>query len=366
MKKILVICFLGLSVHVFSQYSISGNVKNEEEEALFGANVVISNTYRGTVTDKNGQFEFKNLKRGNYVLRVVYLGYEEVILNIDLTEDLELEFEMVVSDIISEEVVIHGIRASSETPTTFSMLQKEDIVQSNNGKDLPFLLSTQPSVVVTSDAGHGVGYTGIRIRGNDSKKINVTINGIPLNDAESHGVYWVDIPDIAGSTENIQIQRGVGSSTNGAAAFGASINIMTDNFSRDPFSQISASVGSFGTHKVSLDAGTGLMNDHWFLETKGSIIQSDGYIDRSRADLKSYFIQGGYYSEKTLIKAIAFGGWEETYQAWYGIDDYMAEDMGRTFNSAGAYYIDRNTGRTVGFWDGYYRENKDNLDLTIL
>ncbi|MCP4310923.1 MAG: TonB-dependent receptor, partial [Bacteroidetes bacterium] len=202
--------------------------------------------------------------------------------------------------------------------------------------DVPFLLSMTPSLVISSDAGHGIGYTSMRIRGTDGNRINVTINGIPLNDAESHSVYWVDIPDIATSVENIQVQRGVGTSTNGAAAFGASVNLMTRMVEKEPYATYEGSFGSYNTYRNSISAGTGLIKDHFSVDMRLSDMHSDGYMDRSWTDLQSWYTSASFYDSKTLVKFITFSGMEELYQAWGGVPSYLLESD-RTYNEMGGY-----------------------------
>lgn len=238
--------------------------------------------------------------------------------------------------IVLDEVLVSAVRVTKESPVTFSNLTKEEIQPRNLGQDLPILLNYLPAVVSTSDAGAGIGYTGIRVRGSDATRVNVTINGIPYNDSESHGTFWVNLPDFASSTENLQLQRGVGTSTNGAGAFGASLNILTDATSEEAYGQIASSFGSFNTFRANLKFSTGLLNDHIEISGRLSRITSDGYIDRASAELDSYFLQGSYLDDNTLIKAIIFGGHEITYQSWFGID---AETLAtnRTFNPAGIY-----------------------------
>ncbi|WP_027065843.1 TonB-dependent receptor [Maribacter sp. Hel_I_7] len=238
--------------------------------------------------------------------------------------------------VVLDEVFVSAIRVTNESPVTFSNLTKEDIKPRNLGQDIPVLMNFLPSVVTTTDAGAGVGYTSIRVRGSDATRINVTINGIPYNDGESQGTFWVNMPDFASSTESLQLQRGVGTSTNGAGAFGASLNLLTDGFSQDAYGQISTSIGSYGTLRNNLKFSTGLLNDHIEISGRLSKINSDGYIDRARSDLDSYFLQGAYKDDNTLIKALIFGGHEVTYQAWNGIDAQTLQDD-RTFNSAGIY-----------------------------
>ncbi|MBA4276520.1 TonB-dependent receptor [Flavobacterium sp.] len=235
-----------------------------------------------------------------------------------------------------DEVLVSAVRVTSKTPVSFSNLDKKEIKPRNLGQDIPVLMNYLPSVVTTSDAGNGVGYTGIRVRGSDATRVNVTINGIPYNDSESHGTYWVNMPDFASSVESLQLQRGVGTSTNGAGAFGASLNMLTDSYSDKASGEISSSYGSFNTFKNTLKFTTGLMNNHFEIAGRLSALQSDGYIDRAKSDLKSYFLQGTYVGKTTLIKALAFGGTEKTYQAWYGVDAATMESD-RTFNPAGMF-----------------------------
>lgn len=235
-----------------------------------------------------------------------------------------------------DEVFVSAVRVTKESPITFSNLTKEQIKPRNLGQDIPILMNFLPSVVTTSDAGAGVGYTGIRVRGSDATRVNVTINGVPYNDSESHGTFWVNMPDFASSTESLQLQRGVGTSTNGAGAFGASLNILTDAISEEGYAQISSSIGSFGTLRNNLKFSTGLLNDHVEVSGRLSRIASDGYVDRASSELESYFLQGAYKDDNTVVKALLFGGHEITYQSWNGIDKETLEND-RTFNSAGIY-----------------------------
>jgi len=238
--------------------------------------------------------------------------------------------------VVLDEVFVSAVRVTNETPVTFSNLSKEQIKPRNLGQDIPILMNFLPAVVTTSDAGAGVGYTGIRVRGSDATRVNVTINGIPYNDAESHGTFWVNLPDFASSTESLQLQRGVGTSTNGAGAFGASLNLLTDGISENAYGQISSSAGSFNTLRNHVKFSTGLLNEQLEISGRLSRITSDGYIDRASSELDSYFLQGAYKDEKRLIKALLFGGHEITYQSWFGIDRNTLESN-RTFNPAGFY-----------------------------
>lgn len=250
-----------------------------------------------------------------------------------------------------QEVQVVSTRATAKTPVAFTNVKKEQISKQNFGQDIPFLLSTTPSVLTTSDAGAGVGYTTIRVRGTDATRINVTANGIPMNDSESHAIFWVNTPDFASSLEDIQIQRGAGTSTNGSGAFGASINMRTQSISSKPYAEVSGSYGSFNTHKETVKVGTGLLNKYWAFDARLSNIQSDGYRDRASSDLKSYFVQGGYFGENTTIKFITFGGKEKTYHAWDGISKEQLEND-RTYNPNGVILDDnKGKGNPIGFYD---------------
>ena len=253
-----------------------------------------------------------------------------------------------LSTITLEEVKLTGIKAKDNTPVTFTNVSKKDIASRNLGQDIPILLNYLPAVVTTSDAGAGIGYTGIRVRGSDATRVNVTLNGIPYNDAESQGTFWVNLPDFASSVEQIQLQRGVGTSTNGSAAFGASLNVETSGIQQNAFSSLSSSLGSFNTFKNTFQFSTGMLNDHFSFSGRLSKINSNGYIDRAASNLDAYFFQAAFQDENTLIKALIFGGHEITYQSWYGVD---AETLvsNRTYNPAGEIYD--NNGNLTGFYD---------------
>lgn len=235
-----------------------------------------------------------------------------------------------------DNVLVSAVRVTTKTPVSFSNLDKKDIKYRNLGQDIPILMNYLPSVVTTSDAGNGMGYTGIRVRGSDATRVNVTINGIPYNDSESQGTFWVNMPDFASSVESLQLQRGVGTSTNGSGAFGASLNMLTDNYAAKANGEISSSYGSFNSNKNTVKFSTGLLNDHFELAGRLSTIKSDGYVDRASSDLKSYFLQGSYVGKTTLIKALVFGGTQKTYQSWNGIDAETLNEN-RRYNSAGEF-----------------------------
>ena len=343
----LTVLFLAFTT-IKAQYVIKGTVLNENNnKPLTGATVTLdANTV--TSTDYNGNFIFKNVSKGKHRIKVSYIGFKTYVKNLNIIEDLIITVKLKPETYMSDEVIISAIRAGKNTPTTHTNLKKSEIASKNLGQDLPYLVSQTPSVIVTSDAGAGVGYTGIRIRGTDLTGINVTLNGVPVNDPESHSVYFVDLPDLASSIESMQIQRGVGTSTNGAAAFGASINIKTDGMSDEPFAEYNVAGGSFNTWKHTLKLGTGLLNGKWNFTGRISKIKSDGYIDRAWSNLKSAYFSGGYYGRKDMIKAVVMIGKERTYQAWYGVPKDSLK-TNRTYNPAGAMY-DHN-GNLLGYYD---------------
>jgi len=340
---------LFLHVYAFCQFSISGKVVDENLQPLSLANVMLENTFIGTYTGVNGDFLLKNVKKGSYILKISFIGYETIQQKIEVNADItNLTITLKKAAYIADEIIVQATRSDKTMSGSQSSLSKEAIQQNNPVKDIPYLLSMTPSVVTTSDAGIGVGYTGISIRGSDVRRINVTVNDIPLNDAESHGVWWVDLPDIAASTDNIQIQRGVGSSTNGAGAFGASINMQTLTLNKDPFAAFDINYGSYNTSRLMLNTSTGLINNHFNVDLRLSKIHSDGFIDRASSDLKSYYFAAGYYAKSTMIKFINFSGYEKTYQAWYGIPSDSIE-TNPTFNP---YTYDN---QTDNYWQSHYQ-----------
>ena len=282
-----------------------------------------------------------------------------------------------------DEVLVSSVRVSADAPVTHSNVSKEELEKRNLGQDIPVLLNYLPNVVTTTDAGAGVGYTGMRVRGVGASGTNVTINGIPYNDAESMGTYWVDLPDFASSVESLQLQRGVGTSTNGSGAFGASLNLLTDVVSEKANAEISNSFGSFGTRKHTLTYSTGKLNDHFEVAGRLSKIKSDGYVDRASSDLSSYFLQASYVTEKTLIKALAFGGKEETYQSWYGltreqlnenrkqnpytydneVDHYDQDHYQLHWNQKVTENWSTNVGLNYTYGRGYYEQFKETQDF---
>ena len=334
---------LGFSLLFFfsasAQVTVAGRVTNAEGEALIGANVIITTIRKGATADTQGRFEIQDVPPGEYLITGSYIGYESVKRSIVVAEGVSkllVNIQMDKKAFNLSELTVSATRADAKTPVTYSNLDAEAIEKTNLGQDVPFLLKWMPSTIVTSDAGTGIGYTGLWIRGSDPSRINVTINGIPLNDAESQLVFWVDLPDFLSSTQDIQVQRGVGTSTNGASAFGASINLSTAKVNSEPFAAIGATIGSFNTQKGNIRFGTGLINDRFTVEGRLSQITSDGYIDRATADLSSYYLSASYLGDNSLLRLNIFSGHEVTYQAWNGVPASFVDDPDlRTFNSAG-------------------------------
>jgi len=320
-----------------AQFSLSGKVTDlQTGEALPGATISILGQTAKVIADVKGKYQISNLPSGNYMLQVSYIGYQtstkKMVLNADAVSDIAL----IAGTILTDEVTVSGTRADKNSATTFTNLSKAGIAKNNLGQDLPFLLDQTPSLVTQSDAGAGVGYTYIHIRGSDGTRINVTINGIPYNDSEEQATFFVDVPDFASSVDNIQIQRGVGTSTNGAGAFGASINIQTTTRQDTAYAELNNSMGSYGTIKNTVNLGSGLIDGKFSFDGRLSRIHSDGYIDRAFSDLQSYFFTGAFYGKNTLIRFNTFGGTEHTYQAWNGEPEDSLRAGNRTYNPLGS------------------------------
>ncbi len=315
-----------------AQTRITGSVLGAGDAPLAGASVAAGQPDVGTATDADGRFMLEILVPGEVRLSISHVGYASLDTLIQAGRGaVDVTFRLKPATIALHEAEVSSVRAGDRVPIAKSMITREEIARMNTGVDMPYLLDQQPSVVTTSDGGTGIGYTGLRIRGSDPTRINVTINGVPLNDAESATVYWVDLPDLARSTEDIQVQRGAGTSTNGPGAFGASINLRTSALSREPFAQVDLGGGSFNTRRASVQTGSGLLGDRFAFDARLSTIQSDGYIDRATADLKSYFLQGAWVGKTRSLRFITFGGHEVTYQAWAGVPREVI-DTDRTFN----------------------------------
>ncbi|MFN8353358.1 MAG: TonB-dependent receptor [Spirosomataceae bacterium] len=322
-----------------AQTVLSGIVTDADDgKALPGATVLLDGSLRGTVTDGKGHFVLNKVTAGTYRLKVSFVGYQLVSQEVKVPQDKPLEIRLSKSTFVADEVVVSATRASEKSAMAFTNVSAQEIQKQNLAQDIPVLLNFTPSLVSTSDAGAGVGYTGVRIRGTDATRINVTINGIPYNDPESQGTFWVNMPDFASSVSSIQIQRGVGTSTNGAGAFGATVNINTNEFRPDAYAELNNSFGSFNTWKHTVKAGTGLLGGKFTVDARLSKITSNGYVDRASSDLKSFYVSGGYFGKKSFIRFNAFSGIEKTYQAWEGVP----ESRVRNDREGMLAYIDRN------------------------
>ncbi|MDQ3049266.1 MAG: TonB-dependent receptor [Bacteroidota bacterium] len=317
---------------VLSQFTIQGTVRDKQtQKGLPKAILILDDNSAVIETDISGVYMFNNILPGKHRIEVRYVGYQTLKIEVTLTESKKQDFNLEQQVYDKEPVEITAIRANEKSAMAYTDISKSEIEKINTGKDIPYLLESVPSLVPTSDAGTGIGYTGVRLRGSDASRINVTIDGIPINDSESQLLYWVNMPDLAASINNIQVQRGVGTSTNGAAAFGGSINIQTNKPSAQPYLTTSGAYGNFNTFKSNASIGTGMLNNNWNFEGRLSKITSDGYIDRASSDLKSIYIAGGYYGKKNIVKMKVFSGKEITYQSWYGLPE-SSLDTNRTWN----------------------------------
>lgn len=330
-KLFLGICYLLCSQWLSAQ-QISGKVTDLNSGAAVASATVELSNIATTTTSASGEFVFKKIRSGNYRIRISSIGFKAVDTTIATGSNLEFKLERL--NLFMQPVEVRAIQAGEKAPFTKTNLSKKEIEKLNLGQDIPFVLNQTPSVVVNSDAGTGIGYTGIRIRGTDATRINVTLNGIPYNDAESQGTFFVNLPDFTSSVNNIQIQRGVGTSSNGGTAFGATLNLSTNEVNTAAYGEINTSAGSFNTWKNTVKAGTGLINNHWTVDARLSKISSDGYVDRAASDLRSFYISGAYIGEKTSVRLNVLSGKEKTYQSWYGVS---ADDLktNRRINYAG-------------------------------
>ena len=355
-KRIIFLVVLLLPMALAAQFSLQGKIiANDNQTPLAGAHIQLMPGNQQLVADVDGEFIFRNLKSENYLLTISFIGFEKVTKEVPLRKDETLTISLKPAAFLQDEIVVRASRPEPKTPLTYSVVEASELRKNSSGADLPYLLQQTPSLVVSSDAGTGIGYTSMRIRGTDLTRINVTMNGVPVNDPESHGVFFVNLPDFAASVDNIHIQRGVGTSANGAAAFGASLNIKTDSPSDHAFAQMESQAGSYNTFRNSLSFSTGRSPKGFVLDGRLSRITSDGYIDRGWSDLKSYYLSGSWAGKNTLVKLIATSGKEKTYQAWYGVPkDSLKTATGRRYNPSGE--IINANGELVG----YYENQTDN------
>ena len=358
------ILLLFITFTSIAQNNFVGRVTDSSGEPIVGANILIEESNLITYTDEKGKF-YLNSNSTNIDIQVSHVGY--------LTKEIEFsnpnqEIKIVLDDgiILKDEIKVISTRAKYNSPFAFTNISKSFIEKNNSGKDIPFLINSTPSTYSTSDAGNGIGYTGVRIRGSDATRINVTINGIPYNDSESHGVFWVNVSDLASSANSIQVQRGVGSSTNGGGAFGGTVSIKTGKASEDFKLKYSSSAGSYKSFKNTLELNSGLIKNKINMNLRLSKINSDGYVDRATSDLKSYYASASYYSDKTSIDLINFSGKERTYQSWWGTPEGRInndiEEMNNVIANNG--YSDEqadnllNSGRTFNYYT--YDNQTDN------
>ncbi|HEX2976803.1 MAG TPA: TonB-dependent receptor [Bacteroidales bacterium] len=359
MQKLLLIvttCFIFLN-SLSGQtgvYSISGKITDKDGSSLAGAGVYIESGSGGTTSGPDGSYSLSSLKEGTYTIRFSFLGYETQTRKTDVHGNTILNVSLEPSAVLTNEVLVNATRAGEHTPLAYAVIERDELRKTGFAQDMPYLLGLTPSLVETSEAGNGVGYTSLRIRGTDANRINVTVDGIPLNDPESQQVFWVDLPDLASSVDNIQIQRGVGTSSNGAGAFGATISVQTLNPDKEPGAEISSSYGSFNTMKNTVSAGTGLLAGKFAFQMRYSDIRSDGYIDRTGSHHQSAFLTGVYRSGKSRLKANIILGKEHTGIGWWGVPKDSLK-TNRKYNPAGEY--------TNEYGElSYYPNESDNYD----
>jgi iron complex outermembrane receptor protein len=344
----LVIIFILLNISFYSfafqteaegSFIVSGKVTDAAGNPLVGAVVSVENTLLGTSTSADGSYLLIIKRKDNYLLVASYMGYKREVVDVFVDTDSQINFVLTSESIMGEAVIVSATRASNRMPIAQTTINSDELNQRKTGFDIPYLLELVPSVVAISEGGTGIGNTSFRIRGTDMTRINVTANGIPLNDPESQGVWWVNMPDFAGSVDNVQIQRGVGTSTQGAGAFGATVNFQTTTLKPEPFAQAEIMSGSFNTFKTSVKAGTGLINNRFSFETRYSKLTSDGYIERGWSDHQSLFFTGAWHTEKSLLRFNIIRGEQHTGITWNGTPGYML-DVNRRYNPSGFMGVD--------------------------
>lgn len=355
-KLFLIVGLVFFSIQMFSQNNLSGVVTNPEGETLAGASILLKPGNRGTVANQDGEFSFRNISKKKVELTVSFLGFEHRKQSIDLSETSYIEVTMTPRSHLTEEVVVTAYRAGNKTPVAHSDLGREELQKAGAGNDIPSLLKLTPSLITTSESGTGLGYTAFRIRGTDPTRINVTMNGVPVNDAESQGVFWANMPDFAKSVENVQIQRGVGTSTQGSAAFGASVNFQTTTSEPQSYAELASAAGSFNTLKNSLRMGTGMINDKFSFEGRYSRLKSDGYIQNAFSDHQSLYFSGTMHLDHSFLKMIVLHGDQQTGISWWGVPQELLE-TNRKYNPAGVYTDEFGN-------EQYYEDQTDNYKQT--
>ena len=340
MKRIFLLTLLAIGQLIsHSQVVLRGKVLEKETRIpLPAASIVVGN--QSAISNESGEFTIRLKSVDNQSIEISHIEHQSIRENLSTYtqqpgwQNAVMTFYLTRRALFLQPVEVLATRSGTNAPFTKTNLSKKDVEASNLGQDLPFLLNQTPATVAYSDAGNGIGYTGLRIRGADLSRINVTLNGVPYNDAESQGVFFVDLPDVASSVSSIQIQRGVGTSSNGAGAFGATVNIATNEFNESPYAELNNSYGSFNTWKHTVKAGSGLLNDHFTVDARLSKVSSDGYIDRASSSLHSFYLSGAYIDKKTQLRMNVIGGKERTYQSWNGVPENSLT-TNRTYNSAG-------------------------------
>ena len=338
MKRISVFLFLSflLFAGTFAQITVKGKITDLSGKPLLGANIVCEELKSGTVSDLKGDYTLEIPSPGLYNIKVTFIGYKPSVRQMQLKSQVVVNFRLEEEHQVTNEVIVSAIRATSKTPVAYTNISKTKLEERQVGDDIPYMLSLTPSAVSTSESGTGLGYTGLRIRGTDPTRINITANGVPLNDAESQGMFWANMPNFSSSVEEIQIQRGVGTSTNGAAAFGATINMRTNNYKANPSATISSTAGSFNTFINNAEVSTGLINNRFAFDARYSDLQSDGYVKRAFSDHHSLFVGGTMVGNHNLLKATIIHGKQQTGISWNGVTkEEMAQD--RRYNPAGRY-----------------------------
>ena len=360
MKRILLLStLLSASLIVMAQKAnVTGAIKDGEGKTLVGANVVVNNSQLGVTTDRNGMFELALDEGKSYEIIVSYVGYETHVFEATPPFKEHYDIELLTSMFIADEVVVRATRAGNKTPMAYENMEKEEIAAQNMGQDMGYLLSLTPSLVQSSESGTGIGYTNFRIRGADPSRINITVDGIPLNDAESQQVFWVNMPSFSSSLNSIQVQRGVGTSTNGAAAFGATVNMQTETPSREAYADISSTFGSYNTWINTVKAGTGMIKDRLSFDFRYSNLKSDGYVDYASSDNQSMQFTGTYFTKKGRIKANVILGEQHSGISWWGVDE-VTLDTNRTYNPAGQYVSPSGAylyyeNQTDNYWQNHY------------
>lgn len=336
-KKTIILCLCAQVAMQAQNAEITGTLTGSDGAPVPFAVISLKKTQIYTLSSATGTYALKGIKDGTYQISVKSTGYLENSDTLAVAGSVKWSPVLTLSSKELDEIVISAGTVDSRSGMAYSNLSKKEIAKQNLGQDAPYLLNALPNVVVNSDAGNGIGYTGLRVRGSDPTRINMTINGVPVNDAESQGTFWVNFPDLISSTDNVQLQRGVGTSANGAGAFGASLNFQTNSLNDKAYGQLISTAGSYGTLRNTVMAGSGLINNKFAIDGRFSKINSDGYIDRASSDLSSVYLSAGYYAKKSVLKFIFFGGKEKTYQAWNLVPEDSVKFGNRRYNSCGEY-----------------------------